>query len=95
MLRDRLSKNITGGKEGLLFPAAHGGTLAPSTLYKSFYPARDKAGRPDLRWHDLRHRGPFWLLSHQKSASHLSASTWVLGRRHRARVAVFGGCWEV
>ncbi|MEP7193563.1 MAG: tyrosine-type recombinase/integrase [Actinomycetota bacterium] len=57
MLRDHLSKNITGGKEGLLFPATHGGTLAPSTLYKSFYPARDKAGRPDLRWHDLRHTG--------------------------------------
>ena len=57
MLKDHLSKNITGGKEGLLFPAAHGGTLAPSTLYKSFYPARDKAGRPDLRWHDLRHTG--------------------------------------
>ena len=34
ILRDHLSKNITGGKEGLLFPAAHGGTLAPSTLYK-------------------------------------------------------------
>src|SRR5665647_2306144 len=57
MLKDHLNKNITGGKEGLLFPAAHGGTLAPSTLYKSFYPARDKAGRPDLRWHDLRHTG--------------------------------------
>ena len=57
MLRDHLSQNITGGKEGLLFPAAHGGTLAPSTLYKSFYPARDKARRPDLRWHDLRHTG--------------------------------------
>ena len=46
MLRDHLSKNLTRGKEGLLFPAAHGGTLAPSTLYKSFYPARDKAGMP-------------------------------------------------
>ena len=57
MLKDHLNKNITGGKEGLLFSAAHGGTLAPSTLYKSFYPARDKAGRPDLRWHDLRHTG--------------------------------------
>jgi integrase len=57
MLKDHLNKNITGGKEGLLFSAAHGGTLAPSTLYKSFYPARDKAGRPCLRWHDLRHTG--------------------------------------
>lgn len=41
----------------MLFPAAHGRTLAPSTLYKSFYPARDKAGRRDLRWHDLHHTG--------------------------------------
>jgi integrase len=22
-----------------------------------FYPAREAAGRPDLRWHDLRHTG--------------------------------------
>jgi integrase len=57
MLKDHMSKSISGGKEGLLFPARHGGTLAPSTLYKSFYPARDKTGRPDLRWHDLRHTG--------------------------------------
>jgi integrase len=57
MLKDHLGKSIAGGKEGLLFPARHGGTLAPSTLYKSFYPARTKAGRPDLRWHDLRHTG--------------------------------------
>ena len=27
------------------------------SLYKVFYPAREKAGRPDLRWHDLRHTG--------------------------------------
>ena len=32
-------------------------TLAPSTLYKVFYPARHKAGRADLRFHDLRHTG--------------------------------------
>jgi integrase len=31
--------------------------LAPSSLYKVFYPARKAAGRPDLRWHDLRHTG--------------------------------------
>lgn len=57
LLRDHLGRDITGGKEGLLFPGVHGGTLAPSTLYASFYPARIKAGRPDLRWHDLRHTG--------------------------------------
>jgi integrase len=31
--------------------------MAPSSLYKVFYPARAKAGRPDLRFHDLRHTG--------------------------------------
>jgi integrase len=57
ILKDHMSMSITGGKEGLLFPARHGGNLAQSTLVKSFYPARDKVGRPDLRWHDLRHTG--------------------------------------
>lgn len=46
------------GRDGLLFPARDGvGHMAPSTLYKVFYPAREKAGRPDLRFHDLRHTG--------------------------------------
>ena len=31
--------------------------MAASTLYRVFYRARDAAGRPDLRWHDLRHTG--------------------------------------
>jgi len=58
MVRDHLGRNITGGKEGLLFPAADGvSTMAPATLYRVFYRAREVAGRPDLRWHDLRHTG--------------------------------------
>jgi len=44
-------------KTALLFPAENGGNLAPSTLYRAWYPAREAAGRPDLRWHDLRHLG--------------------------------------
>jgi len=56
-VRDHLAANVNGRK-GLLFPAADGvGHLAPSTLYTVFYPARVVAGRPDLRWHDLRHTG--------------------------------------
>jgi len=31
--------------------------LAPASLYRHFYSARDAAGRPDLRFHDLRHTG--------------------------------------
>src|SRR5262245_25693743 len=40
------------GRDGLLFPAQHGGHLAPATLYRVFYPSRAAAGRPDLRFHD-------------------------------------------
>jgi integrase len=45
------------GKDALVFRAATGGHLAPSSLYRVFYPAREAAGRPDLRFHDLRHTG--------------------------------------
>jgi integrase len=58
MVKAHLRDNITGGRDGLLFPARNGMShLAPSTLSRVFYPARDKAGRPDLRFHDLRHTG--------------------------------------
>ena len=43
--------------DSLLFPAAHGGHLASATLYRQFDKARDVAGRPDLRFHELRHSG--------------------------------------
>lgn len=47
------------GRDALLFPSAGNANhqLSPSTLYKSYYPARDAAGRSDLRFHDLRHTG--------------------------------------
>lgn len=40
----------------LLFPGSrNGGHMAPSSLYKPFYRAREAVGLPTLRWHDLRH----------------------------------------
>ena len=56
-MKDHLRQHAEMGRDGLLFPAVNGGQLAPSTLYRSFYPARERAGRPDLRFHDLRHTG--------------------------------------
>jgi integrase len=51
----------------LLFPGRGGEHLAPSTFYGrestekrvgwGWYAARQAAGRPDLRFHDLRHTG--------------------------------------
>ena len=57
LVREHLLKHAEPGRDGLLFPAKGGGHLAPSTLYRVFYRAREIAGRPDLRWHDLRHTG--------------------------------------
>ncbi|GAA2113035.1 tyrosine-type recombinase/integrase [Nocardioides bigeumensis] len=58
VVREHLTSNITGGRDGLLFPATDGVShMASSSLYKVFYRARSLAGRDDLRFHDLRHTG--------------------------------------
>ncbi len=56
-IREHLLQHTAPGKDGLLFPASSGGHMQPSSLYRVFYRARQAAGRPDLRWHDLRHTG--------------------------------------
>ncbi len=57
VLVEHLEIHVGVCADSLLFPADHGGHLAPSTLYRPFYAAREAAGRPDLRFHDLRHSG--------------------------------------
>ena len=56
-LEAHLSKHVGSALGALLFPARNGGSMAPSALYRVWYPARAAAGRPDLRFHDLRHTG--------------------------------------
>lgn len=56
-IEDHLSEHVGSKADSLLFPAVGGGHLAPATLYRRFYTAREKANRDDLRWHDLRHSG--------------------------------------
>jgi integrase len=57
LVKDHLRKYVPPRRDALMFPAASGGHLAPATLYRVYYPAREAAGRPDLRFHDLRHTG--------------------------------------
>jgi integrase len=67
LLKAHIGEHVAFGKDALLFPGSDGQHLAPSTLYGKaptktrpgygFYAARMAAGRPDLRWHDLRHTG--------------------------------------
>lgn len=58
-LREHLLQFTAPGDDGLLFPAKNDPTehLRQSSLARVYYPAREKAGRPDLRFHDLRHTG--------------------------------------
>lgn len=59
VVRKHLREHVAVGRDALVFPSAGDVTqhMAPSTLYRVFYPAREAAGRPDLRFHDLRHTG--------------------------------------
>lgn len=59
LVKDHLKEFTAPGRDALLFAASADENLhmAPSTLYKVYYPARRAAGREDLRWHDLRHTG--------------------------------------
>jgi integrase len=57
VLEEHLAEHVLRGRDALLFPAHHGGHLAPTTLHNPWSKARQAAGRPDLRFHDLRHTG--------------------------------------
>jgi len=56
-LRAHLVEHTAPGADSLLFPAVGGGHLASATLARHWDKARRAAGRPDLRFHDLRHTG--------------------------------------
>jgi len=59
MVREHLLQHTAPGADGLLFPSRTDPSqhLRQSSLARVYYPARDEAGRPDLRFHDLRHTG--------------------------------------
>ena len=56
-VKAHLRDHVSASRDALIFPAAAGGHMAPSSLYAVYHPAREAAGRPDLRFHDLRHTG--------------------------------------
>jgi integrase len=57
VVKAHLRDHVPATRDALVFPAASGGHMAPASLYRVYYPAREAAGRPDLRFHDLRHTG--------------------------------------
>jgi integrase len=63
LLRTFLDADVDDGKGAWLFPAKKDRSrpVHPNTLRGDYEIAREKAGRPDLRFHDLRHTGLTWL----------------------------------
>lgn len=59
LLTEHLAEHVTRGREALLFPREPRGTehWTHGHFYKEWMRAREAAGRPDLRFHDLRHTG--------------------------------------
>ena len=51
------SSTPSRGKDGLLFPARRRQPPGPLDALQGLLPGPEAAGRPDLRWHDLRHTG--------------------------------------
>jgi integrase len=57
-IKDHLKNHAQWGRDGLLFPTTHGEQYRAPTLHQAYFrKAREAAGRPDLRFHDLRHTG--------------------------------------
>lgn len=56
-----LKTHAQWGTGGLLFPSGRGGTLHHRSFGNWWNKAREAAGRPDLRFHDLRHTGATML----------------------------------
>lgn len=57
VLREHLSAHVLEDADSLIFATEAGGILGNTYLNAAFRTARSVAGRPDLRWHDLRHTG--------------------------------------
>ena len=59
MITDHLARHVGPARDALLFPSVPAGShhLPLAALYRAWNKARTQAGRPDLRWHDLRHGG--------------------------------------
>lgn len=57
MLRAHIALYSIPGPDGLVFPDTEGSHMHHGSMYKVFKRAPKAIGRPDLRFHDLRHTG--------------------------------------
>ena len=59
LVEQHLADHVGPQRDSLLFPSVPGGThhLSLASMHRVWTVARSSCGRPDLRWHDLRHTG--------------------------------------
>lgn len=57
---DHLERFVGPEQDALLFPGEAGGIIRPHVLYKHWHRATEAIGRPELRFHDLRHSSATW-----------------------------------
>jgi integrase len=70
-LAAHLAAHAQPGPDGLLFTAPKGGQLYQSCMFREWDRARCSAGRPGLRFHDLRHTGATWAAEDGASTKQL------------------------
>jgi integrase len=57
ILREHMDRYTPPGPDALIFTEPDGSIVTRETRQRAFTRARQSVGRPDLRWHDLRHTG--------------------------------------
>lgn len=57
LIAAHLAEHVDPDTDALIFCAPEGGQLRSAAVFRPYSKARAAAGRPDLRWHDLRHTG--------------------------------------
>ncbi|WP_345528291.1 site-specific integrase [Nocardioides endophyticus] len=73
MLQKHLLEHTAPGPTGLLFPGDRSDHMSARYLMDRYRPARDKAGRPDLTVHHLRHTALTIAGQHGATAAELQA----------------------
>lgn len=86
MLQRHLLEHTAAGPSGLLFPGDRTDHMSVRYLMDRYRPAREKAGRPDLTIHHLRHTALTLAGQHGATAAELQARA---GHASQAAMAIY------
>jgi integrase len=70
-LQEHLNDFVSAERDAWVFAGANGEPVSPRTIDRVWNDCRRKAGRPDVRFHDLRHAGLTWAAGTGASTAEL------------------------